>query len=1707
MMLSRRVTSVLAVAAAAACILGAVEPLYSGRTWHSYAEERRVIRAGILTFGAAPPSQYAMYLLGCDSVYVPLPGGQAFEFNPPRPPGWEIINPIATPGLDKSAAAYWAVGMGGIDMPLIQNFDVLLLPIVGGTVDLSIHQQRILERWVDQGGLLWIDNQPDHPNPGDDPQLGSFFLEPPLQFALRDRTVGAPKTSVDFTHPLLRGRYRLSEDEVELLGQQYIYGSVGDLTNTPMSPLDGITNGVNNPFPPNNGIAAFTPLQEVVGELYDAGGGTIARTPVIAAGYYGDGCIVAAACGVAAGISDWYAALSGGAALAATELPQWALPDIKFAYNMIQWWMDWSGTHGRIRSRGEYNEEVAWPPLITWQDLTILEGPLAGAAAVGRGLAFAGSYSGALAVWDTDPFADRDLDYWSDEGEPDYVAGSSQDLLWSLIVPWQDMADQDAVPAPPARVPSAADPLRPTPEELPRQVVGSPAVNTTYDGTGPRRVVAVAVRTEDNLDSSLHAFLADPLDGIQTDPVWSATIKRYDHARPEDDLGLVNSGPVAIDQFFALLTTDSGTLDAPNRDAHLLIYDASGPVTPDERFLDPPAASVKMGEGGRAASFTNPPAMVMTGAWDEVLRRTEAAPAAVITGNSLPRPGPSATGRLWVTPLMVRFPAPGWDRTWLVDPSQPDTAANQSVTVWVGDPAGTGVQVPPHIGDDPNRPLNYVRTTVGGHMRVVFTSWSLFGQGQYPLGFDQIHVRYRDTSGTSRSLSQPLHPGFPVSLGGYVSEAGYAVPCVFENNIYVGTDAVNAYPTPSSEGRVACYSLHLDRAGRPEWTFVGDKYRGQVPEDVNGTYFSSFSFTPAYAEETLFAAGNYEFFRNEEDQRNESLPEGPSGMLYALELKASPELVNPGTADPVFAAPIDAIAPRNNGVNPGPFSADPNQVVVADRTGAAVWISTRTDPTDPAYNSPRYAVPQVAGATMNWTVDFQNSIIRLGSGVFGSLACPVWSDMGTPGDVTDDRYLPQQVRVRYFSGGVLVDTVMEVTPLVKWLYLAPDGWQFVGPPVVTNGMLMVVVYDHALERYLLIGFRAVPEDPTVDDPLWAHPSEPEYVKVLVTGVGSAQLCSLAVTERGVVWSTTLGSFGGVVGLGTPETIIADNHRLLAADPAGRSATSQESVSYLDPSRATGAAGIPVSDSYPERRFEPVERPQRVRALPNGNLLVVDTGASCVVELDAGGDVVWRYPSGEQADLGGMNEEQARLLAPTDAHRYYYRPESPASGADFADPRGIIQPTDDVVVDWVSTLIADAGNYRVLEVVRPLLNGRYRPEVTDVATATPYMDIVRVLASPTLTAWPTAAGGTTSAQAQFVTADRFVGVDGAAAMVDATYPFLSANIMCAVGNSPDDPLGGDRYTRLVEIGVTYDAAGRVSTSTALPRLDGVGNPEGINVFRPRSSPWTAADAEQSERDFFGIRQADQVVQQDEATGLPLLRTMVVDDVGVKLIDSATWNDAATDYYLTPVFEMRGVAPWLHDPGLERPGDFLTTYEEEIVGGDYEGLQILGLAMALVNWVGEFGDPAASGIYPPLISEPRTGFTPAEWDALRAAAFQNIRRYVQATAVRGAAAAEVPFAPVFATWQRDGRCLIVNGYPDPYLSTGPLDVMAPVTSEVFEVDPSQPLGQRIVDSWDEELGDWQPYMWSHFIVPDPGRSEYPALRGGAGPLRQPRAVDRR
>ncbi len=96
----------------------------------------------------------------------------------------------------------------------------------------------------------------------------------------------------------------------------------------------------------------------------------------------------------------------------------------------------------------------------------------------------------------------------------------------------------------------------------------------------------------------------------------------------------------------------------------------------------------------------------------------------------------------------------------------------------------------------------------------------------------------------------------------------------------------------------------------------------------------------------------------------------------------------------------------------------------------------------------------------------------------------------------------------------------------------------------------------------------------------------------------------------------------------------------------------------------------------------LNKPSKATLLPNGNLLVVDTGNNRVVEVDRSGNVLWPLDSNGYDYYTSPENRRLHLRRPTDAQRFY----------TLEDANG-----DGTLERVINTVIADSGNFRVLHV--------------------------------------------------------------------------------------------------------------------------------------------------------------------------------------------------------------------------------------------------------------------------------------------------------------------------------------------------------------------------------------------------------------------------
>ena len=123
-----------------------------------------------------------------------------------------------------------------------------------------------------------------------------------------------------------------------------------------------------------------------------------------------------------------------------------------------------------------------------------------------------------------------------------------------------------------------------------------------------------------------------------------------------------------------------------------------------------------------------------------------------------------------------------------------------------------------------------------------------------------------------------------------------------------------------------------------------------------------------------------------------------------------------------------------------------------------------------------------------------------------------------------------------------------------------------------------------------------------------------------------QIAVLDVDERGVDWSWGSGALRGQhqpAVLGNGNLLIFDNGRDQSRDRWSR-------VVELDPSSRE------IVWQYPEDPTGPARFYSRNRGgnqeLPNGNILVTDSGESCVFEVTRNREIVWRWHNPVQLSL-------------------------------------------------------------------------------------------------------------------------------------------------------------------------------------------------------------------------------------------------------------------------------------------------------------------------------------------------------------------------------------------------------------------------------------------------------------------------------------------
>ena len=421
---------------------------------HSYASERRQIKACVLVSSAAPgigggPQNVTPHVFYVMDRRTDL-----------KPAGWEFVNPMApttitgeiynrwqvrggvldpafanTPAgidfrigqpLSKNFGAYWEVNLDTASSTDLAQFDVVLMAYHNGQTQFTSDEREKLRRFVDGGGTVWLEDEGGFDlKKGGSYGGGEFIVDLGFATPLVAGTFPTPATK---HHPLINFPYSLSQVDVLSLGAAGV-----QYDNTNPAYKHHAHQGLNNAFTGVNGLANPRVLVPVIWAGTSAG-----QLPFISAGDYGAGHIVVSSGGVATGINGYVGGVDvgegGNSALSSGESMLAARPtDLKFAYNLISWTSSVPTGGVNARRTNGTQENVGAQLGTRWATIPPAAANVsAGSGAViHKGVVFYVDGNNVLHAYDASPQQDLDGDGNPDDGIPDYIYGAPYDEIWN----------------------------------------------------------------------------------------------------------------------------------------------------------------------------------------------------------------------------------------------------------------------------------------------------------------------------------------------------------------------------------------------------------------------------------------------------------------------------------------------------------------------------------------------------------------------------------------------------------------------------------------------------------------------------------------------------------------------------------------------------------------------------------------------------------------------------------------------------------------------------------------------------------------------------------------------------------------------------------------------------------------------------------------------------------------------------------------------------------------------------------------------------------------------------------------------------------------------------------------------------------------------------------------------------------------------------
>lgn len=392
----------------------------------NYAQRSQTIKAGVLLVDSQQTN-------GVPSNYTPHVWFNLDSNRLVKPAGWNIENPRAStevttqiqarwialggvgnaPGIGdritKRHGAYWEVPLSTVGDQEMADYDVLMLS-ARGFVALNPTEREKLRRFVDHGGVLWVDFTSGA-------TLDSLNSAP-LPFGLNTANLGIPSYS-ESLHPLLSFPNTISDAALAAMETD---SGAGILRTTLVNAnLEGIVGAA-----PADSLKLYTVA-------------STNRGPSIQVGHLGDGYIVVTARGVASAINrvlvpgppPTYNANTNYLGLTPTN-DRAASAAASLAINMIYLAAGHHSTGGESRKSNSSAVDLGAPLLKRFDIETAFQtgSKLYSQPAAYKGLLVVTTAT-QVVVMDANPSTDLDGDGDPDDGIRDYSLGKKYDVLWT----------------------------------------------------------------------------------------------------------------------------------------------------------------------------------------------------------------------------------------------------------------------------------------------------------------------------------------------------------------------------------------------------------------------------------------------------------------------------------------------------------------------------------------------------------------------------------------------------------------------------------------------------------------------------------------------------------------------------------------------------------------------------------------------------------------------------------------------------------------------------------------------------------------------------------------------------------------------------------------------------------------------------------------------------------------------------------------------------------------------------------------------------------------------------------------------------------------------------------------------------------------------------------------------------------------------------